>query len=92
MSEEDGKPGWKVFAEELVEYLKPSDPVLAEKLERWVEVEDPGILLALAHARLAWKLSGGDMKAAAHALKSILRVEGKGGVKEADGERNEKRS
>lgn len=78
MADKRGAPRWRAFAEELVGYLKPKEPELAEKLERWVEEGDPATLLAVAHARLAWKLTGGDMEAAAHALKTVLRVEGKG--------------
>jgi hypothetical protein len=80
VTENKEKPRWRVFAEELIRHLEREDPELAGKLKRWVELEEPGILLALAHARLARKLTGGDMKAAAHALKTVLRVEGKGGV------------
>ena len=74
----EAKPRWKAFAEELIGYLEPKEPELAEKLRKWVEKEDPGTLLAVAHARIAYKLSGGDMRAAAHALKTVLRVQGKG--------------
>ena len=75
--EEEAKPRWKAFAEELIGYLEPKEPELAERLRKWVEEEDPGILLAVAHARIAYKLSGGSMDAAAHALKTLLWVEGK---------------